>query len=98
MLDELRKDSVSETDRIWIAGMLETPFGRGINLQMETNKVDELYERVKKAGANIFLPIEVKWYRANDVEVGNRQFIVLDPNGYMLRFAQNLGERKMGAA
>lgn len=95
MLDEIRKDSVSETDRTWIAGPLEVPFGRGINLEMETDKVDELYDRVKKSGANIFLPIEEKWYRINDIELGNRQFIVLDPDGYMLRFAQNLGERKM---
>lgn len=96
MLDEIRKDSMSETDRTWIAGPLEAPFGRGINLEIETNKVDELYDRVKKAGANIFLPIEEKWYRVNDIELGNRQFIVLDPDGYMLRFAQNIGERKIG--
>jgi uncharacterized glyoxalase superfamily protein PhnB len=56
MLGEIRKNSVSETDRIWIAGSLEAPFGRGINLEMEINKVDELYDRVKKAGANVFLP------------------------------------------
>jgi len=95
MLDEIRKDSVSGTDRTWIAATLEIPFGRGINLQMETNNVDDLYERVVKAGAKIFLPIEEKWYRANDSELGNRQFIVLDPDGYMLRFAQNLGTRKV---
>lgn len=96
MLDEIPKDNLSETDRAWIAGPLEAPFGRGINLEMETDNVDELYDSVKKAGANIFLPIEEKWYRANDVELGNRQFIVLDPDGYMLRFAQHLGERKIG--
>lgn len=93
MLDEIRTDSVSETDRTWISGPLEAPFGRGINLQMETTKVDELYNRAQKAGANIFLPIEERWYRANNVEIGNRQFIVLDPDGYMLRFFQYLGER-----
>lgn len=93
MLDEICTDSVSGTDRTWISGPLETPFGRGINLQMETTKVDELYNRVQKAGANIFLPIEERWYRANNVEIGNRQFIVLDPDGYMLRFFQYLGER-----
>ena len=95
MLDEICKDSMSKTDRTWISGPLKMPFGRGINLQIETNKVDELYDRVQKAGANVFLPIEEKWYRANDVEIGNRQFIVLDPDGYMLRFVQGLGERKV---
>ena len=96
MLDEIRMNSVSVTDRTWISGPLEVPFGRGINLEIKTSKVDELYDRIKKAGANIFLPIEEKWYRANNVEIGNRQFIVLDPDGYMLRFAQDIGEREVG--
>ncbi len=87
-------DEINNHKRTWITGPMETPFGRGINLQIMTNKVDELYDRVQKAGANIFLPIEEQWYRANDVEIGNRQFIVLDPDGYMLRFAQSLGEKK----
>jgi hypothetical protein len=37
--------------------------------------------------------MEEKWYRMNDSKVGNRQFIVLDPDGYLLRFVQDLGER-----
>jgi uncharacterized glyoxalase superfamily protein PhnB len=68
MLDEIRKNSVSGTDRTWISGPLEAPFGRGINLQIETNQVNELYDRVQKAGANIFLPIEEKWYHAEKEE------------------------------
>lgn len=96
MLNEIRKNSVCGTDRTWISGPLEVPFGRGINLQMATTEVDELYDRVQKAGANVFLSIEEKWYRANDVEIGNRQFIILDPDGYMLRFFQDLGERVAG--
>lgn len=95
MLEELCKDPINGSHRTWLLGSLEAPFGRGINLQISTEKVDELYERVQKSKANIFLPIEEKWYRANDVELGKRQFIVLDPDGYMLRFAQDLGERNV---
>lgn len=95
MLDEIHNGSADRNDRTWILGPLEVPFGRGINLEMNTDEVDELYDRIKKAGASIFLPIEEKWYRANDLELGKRQFIVLDPDGYMLRFSQDLGERKV---
>jgi uncharacterized glyoxalase superfamily protein PhnB len=95
MLDEIRKNPAKEHDRTWVSGPLEIPFGRGINLQIETNMVDALYDHVKKSQANVFLPIEEKWYRANNIEIGNRQFIVLDPDGYMLRFFQDLGERKV---
>jgi len=91
MLDEIRSDSAK---RIWASGALEIPYGRGINLEMKTSKVDELYKFVQKSGAQIFLPIEEKWYRAKDIELGRRQFIVLDPDGYMLRFSEHLGERK----
>ena len=37
--------------------------------------------------------MEEKWYRKNDTEVGNKQFLVQDPDGYILRFFQNLGMR-----
>ena len=93
MLDQL----VHDNPRKWIAGQLEVPFGRGINLQIETTSVDDLYAKAQGAGATIFLPMEEKWYRTNDVYVGNRQFIVLDPDGYMLRFYEPLGERKSQA-
>ncbi len=95
MLDEVGHNSATETKRTWISAPMELPFGRGINLEIKTTNIDELYNRCKQTGANIFLAIEEKWYRADINEIGNRQFIVLDPDGYMLRFAQNLGERRI---
>ncbi|MDP3559349.1 MAG: VOC family protein [Legionellaceae bacterium] len=93
MLDEI-KNNATGTNRTWITAPLEKPFGRGINLEIRTTHVDALYARVQQAGVPIFLPIEEKWYRVDAFEVGNRQFIILDPDGYMLRFAEYLGERK----
>lgn len=90
MLEELG------ADRNWISAPLETPFGRGVNFQIQVADVDALYERVKNSKSKIFLPIEEKWYRANDAELGNRQFIAQDPDGYLLRFFQDLGTRKVG--
>jgi len=52
MLDEY--DSGNE--RTWIAAPLEVPFGRGLNLQIETESVNSLYDRIKESGATIFLP------------------------------------------
>jgi len=93
MLDEISRKRKPKK-RSWLTGLLEKPFGRGINLQIKTSNVDVLYGNVQQSGANIFLPIEEKWYRVDAMEVGNRQFIVLDPDGYMLRFAEDLGCRK----
>lgn len=79
--------------RNWITGDLEHPWGRGINFQIEVENVDELYAKVLSAGITPFLSIEEKWYRKGDSHVGNRQFIVQDPDGYLLRFFQDLGSR-----
>lgn len=83
----------SGDNRMWLVAPAEYPFGRGISFQIETANVDDLYRKVQESGATIFLPIEEKWYRADNSYLGNRQFIVQDPDGYLLRFAEDLGER-----
>lgn len=80
-------------DRTWATGDLDYPLGRGINLQIEVSDVDTLYASVKAANHPVFLDMEEKWYRAGDIYVGNRQFLVQDPDGYLLRFFQDMGER-----
>lgn len=72
---------------------LEYPFGRGMNLQIEVPDVDLLYDRTQSAGATIHVPLEERWYRQGDEETGNRQFVVADPDGYLLRFFSDLGRR-----
>ena len=89
MLEEF----TTESARTWISATLERPYGRGINFEIKTDHVDELYQRVLSANAPVFLPMEDKWYRANEVLLGNRQFIALDPDGYMLRFSEEFARQ-----
>jgi hypothetical protein len=56
---------------------------------------DKLHDRVLAAGSPIFLPMEERWYRLNNEESGNRQFVVMDPDGYLLRFWHDLGKQKV---
>ena len=79
--------------RAWITSTLQHPFGRGINFQIETSNVDDLYRIVKENNITLFLGLEEKWYRKDNEFVGNRQFLVQDPDGYLLRFYQDLGSR-----
>lgn len=72
---------------------LARPFGRGINFQIEVPNVDELYLKCRRAKAPILVSLEEKWYRREQEECGNRQFVVADPDGYLLRFATDLGCR-----
>ena len=81
--------------RAFLAAPPEYPYGRGVNFQIEVGDVTGLYDRVLAAGSEIYLPLEEKWYRRGTEEVGNHQFIVLDPDGYLLRFCQSLGARPL---
>ncbi|MEO8652343.1 MAG: hypothetical protein ABI391_08575 [Hyphomicrobiaceae bacterium] len=71
----------------------EPPFGRGVNFQIRVENADALHTAVVDAGLPIFLPIEERWYRRDDTEISTRQFIVEDPDGYLLRLHHDLGTR-----
>ena len=75
---------------------LEHPFGRGVNFQIQVGDVDAVYARVLAAQSRVVLAMEERWYRRRDHEVGNRQFVVEDPDGYRLRFFTDLGKRPLG--
>jgi len=77
----------------WSVGPLEKPFGRGINLQIEVSSLSPILDALAGAGVALFRPVEERWYRMGKVEGGNRQFLVQDPDGYLLRFFEDMGER-----
>ena len=71
----------------------EQPYGRGINFQIQVENADALHAAVIAAGLPIFLPMEECWYRRDNTEIGTRQFILQDPDGYLLRLHHDLGIR-----
>jgi lactoylglutathione lyase len=72
---------------------LAYPFGRGINFQIQVSDVDRLHAVILAAGVAIYLPLEERWYRREHDEIGVRQFAIQDPDGYLLRFSQVIGQR-----
>lgn len=72
---------------------LVPPLGRGLNLQLRVPDVSAIVARLHRAGHPLALPVEETWYRRDDHEVGNRQCLVADPDGYLLRPFQDLGIR-----
>jgi len=85
---------IEEVNDHWWTGELEHPFGRGINFQIEVSDVSVLVERLDEAGIALFRPVCERWYRGEDTEFGQIEFLVQDPDGYLLRFTQDIGERK----
>lgn len=90
---ELMLEEAGGPGRRFRTAPLSQPYGRGMNLQIACSNVTRLHARVVAAGWEVVLPLETRWYRAGKVEKGNRQFVVADPDGYLLRFFQDLGER-----
>jgi catechol 2,3-dioxygenase-like lactoylglutathione lyase family enzyme len=90
---QLMIEQPTDPARTWLAGPLASPYGRGINLQIEVADVAAVHDSIQAAGAPVFVAMEDKWYRRDDVMLGNRQFVAQDPDGYLLRFFQDLGVR-----
>jgi len=79
--------------RDWITAPLGRPLGRGINLQIAVPDAAMTAETLVAAGVTLFMQPETKWYRVNGEEAGVLQFLVTDPDGYLLRFTSSVGRR-----
>jgi catechol 2,3-dioxygenase-like lactoylglutathione lyase family enzyme len=90
---ELMLEAAVGPGRRFRTAPLEHPYGRGMNLQIACSDVTALYARVTSAAAEVIISLETRWYRAGDMELGNRQFVIADPDGYLLRFFEDLGQR-----
>lgn len=69
----------------WVTAELEYPFGRGINFQITVKNLDGIYSRLTNSDYPIQLSLEQKTYRVGGDFVSIRQFMVTDPDGYLLR-------------
>jgi catechol 2,3-dioxygenase-like lactoylglutathione lyase family enzyme len=80
---------------LWIIEPLDYPRGRGLNLSIDCCNVLEIVERLTNAGIPLRKPIEDNWYRNNEILHGERNFLVQDPDGYLLRLAERLGDKQI---
>jgi catechol 2,3-dioxygenase-like lactoylglutathione lyase family enzyme len=79
--------------RDWETGPMEIPYGRGVNFQVRVAALEPILTALAVAGWPLFLAPEEKWYRTGAVETGVHQFLVQDPDGYLVRFSAWIGER-----
>jgi catechol 2,3-dioxygenase-like lactoylglutathione lyase family enzyme len=86
MLEEMGADG-------WQTSELVKPFGRGINFQIECADVMALRERFLEAGIAVFREPADHWYAVGETLFGARELLAQDPDGYLLRFSENLDER-----
>lgn len=84
---------INEKNGWWETGKLEVPLGRGVNFQIEVDDVVPLVKSLTDNNYRFYQKPEEAWYRKGNAEMGHKEFLVQDPDGYLLRFAQDLGER-----
>jgi catechol 2,3-dioxygenase-like lactoylglutathione lyase family enzyme len=75
----------------------DTEKGRGLHLQIEVERIAPQLQALQRAGVALAAPVAEAWYRADDIEHGQREFFVSDPDGYLLRFFEYIGERFLSA-
>lgn len=86
MLEEFHRDA-------WNVAELQKPYGRGINLQIECANVDRLRDGLVNSAYPLYREAEDVWHKTGSTITGTREFLVQDPDGYLLRFSDHLGER-----
>ena len=77
---------IEEQNNNWNVGKMEYPYGNGINISMSINNVEKLYGDLKVKKVKLFMDLKVNEYRIDNVVFQDKEFLVQDPDGYLLRF------------
>lgn len=77
---------IEENNNNWCVGKLEYPYGNGINISMSVNNVEHLYKCLKDKQIKFFLDLMVNEYRVDNRVFQDKEFLIQDPDGYLLRF------------
>jgi catechol 2,3-dioxygenase-like lactoylglutathione lyase family enzyme len=83
---EIMLQAADGPGRRFRSGLLEHPFGRGVNLQIEVADAGGLHAAMVEVGVEPLVGLERRRYRVRGEEVTAEQFVVADEDGYLLRF------------
>ncbi|MCT8348722.1 VOC family protein [Photorhabdus temperata] len=81
MLEALHDDG-------WNTASLNYPLGRGVNFQIEVDDLTPLLNNLKANGITLYREVKNNHYRVDEALACQREFLVQDPDGYLLRFSQ----------
>ena len=85
MLDEINDN--------WNVGELKYPFGNGINFQIDIEDIDGFVRNVKAQNVPLFKDIFTSSYQCDDVCYEEKEVLIQDPDGYLLRFSETQKEK-----
>ena len=79
---------IEEINGHWNTEKLQYPFGRGVNFQIATDDVYKIANNLKQNNINLFRNIMESRYECGYEVVLEKEILVQDPDGYLLRFSQ----------
>jgi catechol 2,3-dioxygenase-like lactoylglutathione lyase family enzyme len=74
-------------------GAMDHPLGQGAMFQIYVADLEPLLAALEKIHWPLYEEPRQAWYRAGTRENGLHQFMVQDPDGYLIMFAHRLGAR-----
>jgi catechol 2,3-dioxygenase-like lactoylglutathione lyase family enzyme len=80
-------------DSGWNVASLEKPYGRGINFQIECSNVSQIVSSLQNVSYPLYRDLKEAWRDVEGQLCGEIEFLVQDPDGYLLRFSEYLGTK-----
>jgi catechol 2,3-dioxygenase-like lactoylglutathione lyase family enzyme len=74
----------------WQVGKIESPRGRGINLQIDVPDLKVVEMKLESSSVSLFRPLHESWYDTSEGRVGQLELLVQDPDGYLLRLVSDI--------
>ena len=79
MFEQIHRDG-------WNIGEMHYPLGQGVNFSIAVEEIDRLHQRLKEEQIEFYRDLNTSYYRVNDKCIEQKEFLIQDPNGYLLRF------------
>lgn len=76
----------------WDTAQLAYPLGRGINFQIAVEDVAVIVDKLKSNDIPLFRELMVNHYECDGEIVVEKEILVQDPDGYLLRFSETTEE------
>lgn len=70
----------------WNVAEMSYPFGRGINFSIEVEDIDMIYNKLILNEYPLYRSMMTNKYESNGEQITQKEFLVQDPDGYLLRF------------
>ena len=84
---------LSQRSGKWETAALDRPYGRGAMFQVYVASIEPVRRSLEAAGWPLYAGPREVWREVGDRLAGQREILVLDPDGYLVMIADDLGER-----